>query len=176
MESERRVPNEEFVRRLTESQARLYAYILAVCGEPAKVQDILQETNVTLWRKAADFREDTSFWAWASRVAYFEILAHRKRCRKERLVFDDALLDDMTVEAVGQLEFLDRDLVMLHRCLDKLSESEQRLIRSRYSIGASVTRLAEAWGKSAAAISQALYRVRGRLAECIERERNSDAN
>lgn len=71
--------NEQFVRNLTDHQSRLYAYILAILGDQNAVGDVLQDANVAIWRKADDFVEGTHFWAWVSRIAYFEVLAFRKR-------------------------------------------------------------------------------------------------
>ena len=60
---------EPFVRRLTECQSRLYAYVLALPADPTSANEVLGETNVTLWRKAAEFQEGSNFGAWAVRVA-----------------------------------------------------------------------------------------------------------
>lgn len=171
MATDHYMPTESFVRLLTEHQGRLYAFVLAISGDAAAVNDILQNTNVTLWRKAADYAEGTSFWAWASRVAHYEVLAHRKRCRRDRHVFDNALLDDIVVEIAQQLESLDADRIALHQCIEKLSESDRGLICDRYSAGHTVQRLAALRGKSAGAVSQSLYRIRGQLADCVEREK-----
>ena len=44
-------PSREFVRLLTDSQSRLYAYIFALVGDEAAVSDVLQETNLVLLEK-----------------------------------------------------------------------------------------------------------------------------
>ena len=74
--------NEQFVRCLTEYQRRLYTYILAMLGDPNAADDVFQDTNVAIWRKAAEYAEGTNFWAWTSRIAYYEVLAYRKRTRE----------------------------------------------------------------------------------------------
>ncbi len=162
--------SEQFVRRLTEHQSRLYAYILAVLGDPNAVNDVLQETNVAIWRKADEYVEGTRFWSWASRVAYFEVLAYRKRRGRDRLVFDDALLAEVADDAAETAGSLAADLAALHRCMDKLAQLDQELVRGRYAPGGSVKRLAQSRGKTAGAVSQALYRIRAELADCIEQE------
>jgi RNA polymerase sigma-70 factor, ECF subfamily len=163
-----RPPDEQFVRHLTEHQSRLYAYILALLGDPDAVSDVLQDTNVALWRKAAEFTEGSCFGAWASRVAYFEVLAYRKRRSHDRHVFDDAVLEQVSDQACRQTESMDPDLTTLHRCIDKLPPPDRELIQGRYASGGSVRRLAELRGKSPGAISQALYRIRNELADCME--------
>ena len=71
--------NEQFVRCLTEYQRRLYTYILAMLGDPNAADDVFQDTNVAIWRKAAEYAEGTKLRAWTSRIAYYEVLAYRKR-------------------------------------------------------------------------------------------------
>lgn len=167
-------PTEQFVRRLTEYQSRLYAYLLAILGNPDAVGDVLQDTNVAIWRKAHEYVEGTDFWAWTSRIAHFEVLAYRKRCAHSRLVFDNDLLDDIADEIVHQTESMDGDLAALYRCMDRLSQLDRELIRGRYAVNGSVKQLAELRGKSVGAISQALYRIRGELADCIEQAKKSE--
>lgn len=160
--------NERFVRDLTDHQSRLYAYILTILGDPGAVHDVLQDANVAIWRKAEEYVEGTNFWAWVSRIAYFEVLAYRKRRQRDRLVFDDSLLDEIAAEAAVGAGPLAADLAALHRCMDKLSRLDQDLVRGRYQPGGSVKGLAQSRGKSAGAVSQALYRIRAELADCVE--------
>ena len=112
------------------------------------VRDVLQDVNVVIWQKAADYVEGTDFWRWASQIAYFEVLTYRKRRGRDRLVFDDDLLASVAVEADRQMASIDADLVALRRCVEKLPSPDQDLVRERYSLGSSVKRLAELLGKS----------------------------
>ena len=42
-------------------QNRLHAYILSLLADPVAAQDVSQETNLVLIRKADDFQSDASF-------------------------------------------------------------------------------------------------------------------
>ena len=44
-------PKERFVTSLTDSQDLLYAYILSLFPDVDLARDVLQETNLVLWRK-----------------------------------------------------------------------------------------------------------------------------
>ena len=55
----------EFVLLITRHQAAIYAYILTLHPNRVAAQDILQETNLVLCRKVAEFEPGTSFKAWA---------------------------------------------------------------------------------------------------------------
>src|SRR5438876_4957436 len=80
---------DEFIIQLTAVQSSLWAYVFSLLPEHVAAQDVLQETNLTLWRKASDFQPGTSFLAWACQVAYFHVLSHRRRVRRDRLVFGE---------------------------------------------------------------------------------------
>ena len=54
-----------------------------------------------------------------------------------------------------------------------LSEQEREMLTLRYG-GSSVQAIAERWGRTVGSISQTLYRVRGKLAECVKRAKNAE--
>jgi RNA polymerase sigma-70 factor (ECF subfamily) len=61
----------DFASLITSSQQRLYAYIRSLLDNSASAWDVLQETNVVLWKKQAEFQMGTNFDAWAFTVARF---------------------------------------------------------------------------------------------------------
>ena len=42
----------EFIQLLTSNQSRLFAYTLSMLGDRQQAHDVMQETNMILWRKA----------------------------------------------------------------------------------------------------------------------------
>ena len=81
-----------FVKLMTAHQGRLYAYVLSLLGDPDQANDVLQEANLVLWRTAGEFQMGSNFRAWAFRIAHFQVMAHRQRQLRDRLVFDDEML------------------------------------------------------------------------------------
>ncbi len=69
--------NSQFERDINSVQSRLKSYLFASVGNSADADDVLQETNLVLWRKREDFQQGTSFWAWSHRVAFFQLMALR---------------------------------------------------------------------------------------------------
>ena len=53
--------SDAFVQLLTEFQSRLYVYILSVVANDRSANDILSDTNATLWQKREEFQIGTSF-------------------------------------------------------------------------------------------------------------------
>jgi RNA polymerase sigma-70 factor, ECF subfamily len=155
-----------FIRELTTAQPSLWAYVFSLMPDHVVAQDILQQTNLTLWRKAEDFQPGTSFLAWASQVAYFHVLSARRGMRRDRLVFNDEVLAYLA-ERSAEREPNDR-LAALRGCLEKLPPPSRRLLESRYAPGASIKGMAEADGRKVAAVSQILYRIREKLLNCVQ--------
>lgn len=160
--------SEQFIQDLTAGQTSLYGYILSLLPDRAAAQDVLQEVNVTAWQKRDDFSAGTSFFAWASKIAYFHVLSHRRKLGRDRLVFGDEVLDYLAERQVERAEDVDRRGMALKGCLEKLPAEQRRLIELRYATGGSVQRIADDAGKSVGAISQTLYRIREALMKCVE--------
>ena len=137
---------------------------------PTEADDVLQETNLVLWKKAAEFDGSRPFLPWAMRFAQLQTLAWLKRHRRrQRIVFDDDLARLLAEEAaVDEPAFEDRRRA-LASCLEKLRPEQRELVARRYEPDGSVKALAEAGGATPKAISDRLRRIRQALLECIQR-------
>lgn len=160
---------EEFIELLTGAQAAVFGYIVSLCHDHALAKDVLQETNLTLWRKAEDFEEGTSFTAWACRTAYFHLLNQRRKLSREQLVFDEEVFDYLAERQEERAVNSDRRLEALRACVETLPPVQRELVDRRYQPGASVQAIARDDGKSEGAVSQALFRIRAALQRCVEK-------
>lgn len=159
--------SDDFVRLLTASQPGLYACIVSLVPDRVAAQDILQETNVTLWHKADGFEPGTNFMAWAARIARYHVLNYRRKTKRERLVFDDQLMAELCSRQDDRAEDAANYSARLQQCLEKLPEDHRDLLARRYAPGGSVQELAAARGQSVGAVSQLLYRIRESLLTCL---------
>ncbi|MCU0749044.1 MAG: sigma-70 family RNA polymerase sigma factor [Akkermansiaceae bacterium] len=175
-ESDESSPHDsEIMRLLTSHQGMLYAFILSIHPNRVAAQDILQETNMVIWKKRALFEPGTNFKAWSFRFAHFQTLAHLKRVKnREWMVFSEKLMESMSEEACEALDDFDQRSGALKNCLAKLSPTDQDLIRSHYQSGLPLAELGGRLGRTRAAIKQALLRVRRNLRTCIERQLRAD--
>lgn len=167
-ESDSSKDREHFIPMLINAQPRLYAYILSAVTCPNATEDVLQETNVVLWRKADEAAAADSFIAWALKVAYFQVRAHWQKQGRDRHSFDDALLQSLADKAAQDGHELSRNRAALQGCLQKLTEHQRELITERYTAGISVKQLAAKLSRPVGAISQSLYRIRAKLFDCIK--------
>lgn len=160
-------PKERFVTNLTDCQDLLYAYILSLFPDPDLAKDVLQETNVVLWRKADEFNEEMNFVTWACGIAKFQVKARRRDMQRDKLLFNDELLDNLAVEAETLAVNDDLD-VMLSDCVGQLSAQQRDLLVQRYEPGVSLKKLANKLGRSVSGLAVSLFRIRQTLAECVE--------
>ncbi len=160
--------SEEFIELMTSFQGRMYAYIMSLIANPDAANDILQETNLVLWKKSGEYQMGTNFKAWSFRVANFRVMAYRQRKMRDRLVFDEELLSTLTVESTELDDTYEERQKQLVGCMAKLPERQRDLINRRYSIGTSVKKIAEDLKSTANSITQALFRARTNLVNCVK--------
>jgi RNA polymerase sigma-70 factor, ECF subfamily len=157
-----------YVRQLTNCQSQLYAYIVTVLGRVQGADDILQETNLVLWHKSAEFDHDRPFLAWAFGCARMQVMAWRKRQACSRLVFDDSLFEllaEQQEERASEAEF---EREALERCLEKLTPGHRELIDCCYQREESVQGIAAKLGRTANVVSVTLHRIRRILLTCVQ--------
>ena len=61
----------------------------------SSTDDVLQECNKVLWIKREEWDSETIFLKWAYRVCFFQVKAYFRNQSREKLVFNDELLEIM---------------------------------------------------------------------------------
>lgn len=158
-----------FVELVVSHQRQIYSYILTLLPDPDRACDVLQQTNLVLWRDADRYSEGTNFHAWACKVAYFQVLDFRNKMRRDRLRFSQELLEELERELQSDADDEPRRLIAMRKCVKELSGDHRDLLGRRYGRGESVPAIATTVGRSQASVANALYRIRVALLHCIER-------
>jgi len=160
--------SETFVMRLTEAQLALFNYISYLLGNCADARDVLQETNLDLWRKAGTYDVERPFLPWARAIARYQVLTFRKRQSRDRLLFDEELLETVMAQPPEEdEESMLRMFNFLKQCRGKLSDLQKSLVKDRYENGGSLRSIAQAYGCSVPSVGMALMRIRSTLAQCV---------
>jgi len=167
---------DEFVDLITSIQRRLFVYIRSLVIDETATNDVLQNTNRVLWAKRDTFAAGTNFGAWAARCAFNQVLDFRKRQHNDRHLFDDDLLREVSYEVERTAAESSDRLAYLLECLDELPSDQSAVIRQRYEPDVTVADIAQQQGRSAAAVSQSLYRIRNRLLDCVESKMAKDGD
>lgn len=157
---------EAFVQLLTSEQTSLFCYIVTLLGHTNDANNVLQQTNLVLWRKASEFVFGSNFHVWAKKIAYYQTLAFLRDRKRDKHIFDEALLEQLASEP----DVVDEDerRVALRHCLGSISHDSLDLLQQRYAPGRSIHEIAKAQHKSESAIKMALRRIRQSLIRCIE--------
>ena len=166
------LPLQEFVSQLTASQGRIRAFVVSLMPGSSDVSDVIQETNLTLWKSQARYLPGSNFLAWAFTIARLEVLHHRTREKRRGHVFISDELLDMLANELPATDDHDIYLNALEGCKSKLTESQRELIDVRYEPGHSLETYAQETGRKASALRVSLMRTRSVLRECIERSVN----
>ena len=127
---------------------------------------------MVLWRRFETFELGTNFFAWACKIARFQVMKYRERQGRSARLFDNSLLEKLAADAADAADenvVCQVPLQALENCLGKLSEVDRSLIRRRYQPGMTVQQIAADHGRSANALSKSLGRIRRVLLECIDR-------
>jgi RNA polymerase sigma-70 factor (ECF subfamily) len=164
-----------FVRLLGQTQRRLFLYVMSLVPNWNDAEEIIQETNLVLWREFDQFQLGTNFAAWACKVAFHQVLAWRKRKQRDRLEFSPAFLEAVAAEAVDAADALEERSQLLAGCVGKLPEAHRDLLRLRYTEGLSVEAIARQLDRSVEAVYRALSRIRHTVHECVTRTQTREA-
>jgi RNA polymerase sigma-70 factor (ECF subfamily) len=167
---------EEFVFLLARHERPLGAYVMTMVPHPQDADDILQEAKVVMWRNFSKFEPGTNFGAWARKIAFHQVLAHRKRKQRDRLDFSEEFLGAVASEAETSAEHLERRARLLHDCLAKLPAEHRDVLHHRYHEGLSIEDMAAKSSRTVCALYRLLSRVRQALHECVTKSLTKSEN
>ena len=108
--------HERLATLISDYQRRLYLYVYSLVHRTEDAYDVLQETNLALWRDADRVEAVADFRSWAHRVAFNQVLAYRKRRGRDRLHFDEALLARLADDMQSQVDQITNHQTVLRLC------------------------------------------------------------
>lgn len=146
----------------------LRGFVGALVGDFSVVDDVVQETFMTVTAKAATFEPGTNFRAWAWSIARHKILeVYRTNARH-------AILSPDVVEALCAREegvdWLNLDAMVLHvgECVETLAPKARLAFELRYRHAHTPQEIARQMEWTVNAIHVALSRARAAVRECVE--------
>jgi RNA polymerase sigma-70 factor, ECF subfamily len=143
-------------------------FILALLPDMSRVDDVFQETFMTVSRKSADFELGTNFLAWVCSIARYKV--------KEALRLEPGRMQALTDDVIEALcateppaEADDAHLKALTDCLRDLPSHTKRAVELRYQQAHKPPEIARLLGWSTASVYVVLSRARTMLRECVEK-------
>ncbi len=149
-------------------QTAVKAFILSLQPNFAEADDLVQETFLTVTRKAAEFRAGSNFLAWAFAIARFKLLEARRRGGKSPVALSDEVIELLAISA-PEAGFFESRFAALRRCLERLAPRAQEILRLRYHEERGPAEIAARLDWSANAVNVALTRARNSMRDCVEK-------
>jgi RNA polymerase sigma-70 factor, ECF subfamily len=149
-------------------EGSIRAYVRALQPSLSDADDVLQETFLTVSRKADSFEPGTNFVAWACGIARLKLLENFRQRKRANVLSEAALMaladDAPPVEVTGVRE------EALSRCIEKLAPKSRNLVWRRYSGRQDSDTMADGLGMTSAAVRVALSKARAFLRDCVSTE------
>ena len=164
-EREARSATEEVQLLFVRHENSIRAFVRALQPSLSDADDVMQETFLTVSRKASTFEPGTNFVAWACAVARLKVLENLSQ-RKRATVLGEAAVSALAEDAPSP-QFLSETQDALEACLAKLTPKIRDLLWRRYSRRQSSDEMAEAAGMTSTAVRVALSKARVALRDCI---------
>ena len=161
---------ENFVRELTENQNRLYGYVFSLLGDHARAGDVVQETNLVLWRKIDEYQPDRPFLPWAFAIARFQVLASIRDQNRDHCLLNADLAEKISGIAIEQASDFHRFGEAVRACVQRLTPNNRDLVEKRYYQSMSLADISASVGRTVGSIKVAIMRSRRTLAACITKQ------
>ena len=168
--------HERFIADLTRHHDELLGFLYSLVGNWQDAQDVLQQTSMVLWRKYDQFDPSTSFMDWATRVAFYEAKNFIRQVARDRHYFGDQLLQTLAEERRQDLANCGRRAAALQSCMNKLRSDDRDLLAQVYDQHQAVGQIASAIGVAVQSVYNRLYRLRKRLADCVQQTLIAEAS
>ena len=153
--------------------AELIAYARSLLGNYAAADDVVQEAMLVVVKKYDEFQEGTSMLAWCRSIVRIEILRAKRRYQRERTLAE-RLLDDAIDAAFDEFQ-MERQhdeaeswREALRRCLERVPERSQGVLRARFADELSYQQIGERLGMTIEAVRKALFRIKKQVRSCVE--------
>ncbi len=158
-----------FIRLYTQTERRVYGYVLSLVGNFADADDVMQQVNLRLWQEFERFDPGTSFVAWAFTIARFEVLTWHASRQRSKLSFSQRTIELLADELPAVLHEADARSHALGECMKELPAPSQHLLARVYADGLQIAAAAREAGRSTDATYKLIQRVRQTLRDCIRR-------
>lgn len=162
-------PAEAYLVLLNENERPLAAYVHTLVNDRLDAEDILQSCKLTMWKQFDRFERGSNFLAWARKIAFHQILNHRRGARRKPLYsVDPAFLEAVASEIDRSADALSARSEALHECLRRLPESQRQVVLLRYYEDHDIAAIAKETDRSEAAVYKLLSRIRAALNDCVK--------
>ena len=161
-------PAEQVQMLFVRNEGAIRAFVRALQPALADADDVLQETFLTVSRKASSFEPGTNFVAWACGIARMKVLENFRQKKRTNVLSEAAIIALADESPASDLTGLREEA--LSRCLEKLAPKSRELLWRRYSGRQDSDEMADGLGMTSTVVRVALSKARAFLRDCVSFE------
>lgn len=162
-----------FTELVREHHVPLRAFVRSLGVDPEWVDDLAQEAFLVAFRERSSFNQQGDIGKWLRGIARNLVRNELRKDARRRRILHSALSE----LAVGAAEAHEESetwscvrMSFLRNCIEQLPPKSRQMISERYGGGWLAGDLAQQLAMSAAAVRQALTRIRRQLKRCIDHQ------
>lgn len=160
----------DWQRTLAEHDRWLRTIVYARLGEPAAVDDVMQEVALAAVKQAAPLQDTERVAPWLYQLAVRQVLMYRRRRGRQRDLlnrYEQRQPSATATPASDPLAWLlaDERERLVRRAVEQLPRRDAEILMLKYSEDWSYDQIAAHLGISRSAVEARLHRARGRLRE-----------
>ncbi|NBW97541.1 MAG: sigma-70 family RNA polymerase sigma factor [Planctomycetia bacterium] len=144
-------------------------FIGALVADFSVVDDVVQETFMTVTAKAGDFEPGSNFRAWAWAIAKIKILEVSRANSRQSILAADVVEALCARDEAVDWNALDALLIHVRACVETLAPKARLAFELRYKNAHRPPEIARRMNWTANAVHVALSRARVAVRECVER-------
>lgn len=148
--------------------AAIRGFVASLASDFSLVDDILQETFLTVTAKAAAFEPGSNFKAWAWAIARNKTMEALRKSSREKCLSGDVIEALCAHDQSFDWDNLDKLYRHVSACVEGLSPKARAVVSLRYKQGHRAAEVARQMGWTTNAIHVALSRARRAIRECVQ--------
>jgi RNA polymerase sigma-70 factor, ECF subfamily len=145
----------------------LRGFILSLLPDFSTVDDVLQETFLTVTAKAAEYEPGSSFLRWSCAIARFKLLEFARQNSRAPQPLSPAVVESLCASEPDNEGDAGVQLAALAECMTHLAPQARRAVELRYQHAHKPAEIARLMGWSVEAVYVALSRARATLRDCV---------
>ncbi|MBI1369364.1 MAG: sigma-70 family RNA polymerase sigma factor [Planctomycetes bacterium] len=163
-----------FTRCWTTALPAVSAYILAATRDATDTEDLVHDVAQSALEHLDTYDTSRPFDAWVLGIARNRILNHFRSRRRDRHVFGEPALIALAAAYEGIDHHKEAMQLALEHCTGSLPANQRQLLEKRYRDEVPVQDIAASSNTTPHAVSNALHRIRQKLAECVRRQMSAE--
>jgi RNA polymerase sigma-70 factor (ECF subfamily) len=145
----------------------LRGFLLSLVSDFSLIDDVVQETFLTVNAKAAEFERGTNFRAWAWTIARYKALQILQKAVPVAQRFEPEVIQALCAHESAEQWHSEAQLRFLAACIQRLAPKAREVVELRYQQAHRPPEIARRMGWSVEAVHVALSRARVFLRDCV---------